>query len=107
MNILLALNAIFENMQFFLNSNKNNEKLQNKTYLILLLNPQYFFILGKSFYSLCHIFVIEIIDDKINKIKWSYSQNLRKLKYENKEFPNSLRGSLSCVEISRINQNAK
>ena len=29
-----------------------------------------------------------------------------KLKYENNEIPNSLRGSLSCVEFSRINQNA-
>ena len=45
----------------------NNSKI--KSYLILLLNPQYFFILGKSFYSLSRIFVIEIIEDKINKIK--------------------------------------
>ena len=67
--------------------------------MIFLLNPQYFFILGKSFYSLSHIFIIEIIEDKINKIKWSYFQNLRQLKYENNEIPNSLRGSLSCVEI--------
>ena len=69
MNIFLALNEIFENMQFFLNSNKIANKTKIKCYLILLLNPQYFFILGKSFYSLSHIFVIEIIDDKINKIK--------------------------------------
>ena len=34
-----------------------------------LLNPQYFFILGKSFYSVSHIFVTEIIENKINKIK--------------------------------------
>ena len=99
MNIFLALNAIFENVQFFLNSNKIANKTKIKSYLIFLLNPQYFFILGKSFYSLSHIFVIEIIDDKINKIKWSYSQNLRELKYENNEIPNSLRGSLSCVEF--------
>ena len=31
--------------------------------------PKYFYILGNSFYSLSHIFVIEIIEDKINKIK--------------------------------------
>ena len=77
----------------------NHEKLQNKTLFVFYLNPQYFFILGKSFYSLSHIFVIEIIDDKLNKIKWSYSQNLRELKYENNEIPNSLRGSWSCVEF--------
>ena len=35
-----------------------------------------------------------------------YSQNLRKLKYENNEFPNSLRGSLSCVEILGSKPNA-
>ena len=69
MNIFLALNAIFENMQFFLNSKKDHEKLQNKTLFDFLLNPQYLFILGKSFYSLSHIFIIEIIGDKINKIK--------------------------------------
>ena len=99
MNIFLALNAMFENVQFFLNSKKIANKTKIKSYLIFLLNPQYFFILGKSFYSLSHIFVIEIIDDKIIKIKWSYSQNLRKLKYENNEIPNSLGGSLSCVEF--------
>ena len=98
MNIFLALNAIFENVQFFLNSNKIANKTKIKSYLIFLLNPQYFFILGKSFYSLSRIFILEIIEDKINKIKWSYFQNLRKLKYENNEIPNSLRGSLSCVK---------
>ena len=98
MNIFLALKCNFEKRAIFLNSNKI-AKLQNKPYLIFLLNLQYFFILGKSFYSLSHIFMIEIIEDKINKIKWSYFQNLRKLKYENNEIPNSLRGSLSCVEF--------
>ena len=33
------------------------------------------------------------------KIKRSSFQNLKKLKYENKEIPNSLCGSLSCVEF--------
>ena len=107
MNIYLGPKCNFEKHAFFLNSNKIPKNSEIKSCLILLLNPQYFFILGKSFYSLSHIFVIEIIDDKIIKIKWSYSQNLRKLKYENKEFPNSLRGSLSCVEISRIKPKAK
>ena len=106
MYIYLGPKCNFEKRTFFLNSNKTPKNSKIKSYLILLLNPQYFFILGKSFYSLSHIFVVEIIDDKINKIKWSYSQNLRKLKYENNEIPNSLRGSLSCVEFSRINQNA-
>ena len=99
MNIYLGPKCNFEKRAFFLNSNKIANKTKIKYYLIFLLNPQYFFILGKSFYSLSHIFVIEIIDDKINKIKWSYSQNLRKLKYENTEIPNSLRGSLSCLEF--------
>ena len=99
MNIFLPLNAIFENVQIFLNSNKIANKPKIKSYLIFLLNPQYFFILGKSLYSLSHILIIEIIEDKINKIKWSYFQNSRKLKYENNEIPNSLRGSLSCVEF--------
>ena len=78
MNIFLALNAIFENVQFFLNSNKTTKNSRIKPYLIFLLNPQYLFILGKSFYSLSHILIIEIIEDKINKIKRSYFQNLRK-----------------------------
>ena len=96
----------FWKTHFFLISNKTPKNSEIKSYLILLLNPQYFFILGKSFYSLSHIFVIEIIEDKINKIKWSYFQNLRKLKYENNEIPNSLRGSLSCVEFLESSQNA-
>ena len=68
MNIFLALNAIFENVQFFLNSNKIANKTKIKPHLIFLLNPKYFYILGKSFYALSHIFVIEIIEDKINTI---------------------------------------
>ena len=54
-------------MHIFLNSNKIKKHSEIKSYLILLLNPQYFFIVGKTFYSLYHIFVIEIIDDKIIK----------------------------------------
>ena len=69
MNIYLGPKCNFEKRAFFLNSNKIANKSKIKSYLILLLNPQYFFILGKSFYSLSHIFVIEIIEDKINKIK--------------------------------------
>ena len=106
-NIYLGPNYNFEKCAFFLNSTKNTEKLWNKTYLIFLLNPQYFFILGKSFYSLSHIFVIEIIDDKINKIRRTYLHNLRKLKYVNNEIPNSLRGSLSCLGFSRIKTKSK
>ena len=87
-------------------ANKIPKNCEIKSYLILVLNPQYFFILGKSFYSLSHIFVIEIIDDKIIKIKWCYSQNLRKLKYENNEIPNSLLGSLNCAEFLGSSQNA-
>ena len=68
-NIYLGPKCNFEKRTFFLNSNKITKNSEIKSYLILLLNPQYFFILGKSFYSLSHIFVIEIIDDKINKIK--------------------------------------
>ena len=99
MNIYLGPKCNFEKRTLFLNSNKTPKNSEIKSYLILLLNPQYLFILGNSFYSLSHSFVIEIIDDKINKIKWSYSQNLRKLKDENNEIPNSLHGSLSCVEF--------
>ena len=69
MDIFLALICSFEKRAIFLNSNKMAKNSEIKTYLILLLNPQYFFILGKSFYSLSHIFIIEIIEDKINKIK--------------------------------------
>ena len=102
MNIYLGPKCNFEKRAFFLNSNK----IANKILFDFLLNPQYFFILGKSFYSLSHIFVIEIIEDKINKIKRSYFQNLRQLKYENNEIPNSLRGSLSCVEFLGPSKNA-
>ena len=69
MNFTPDLECNFEKRTFFLNSNKTPKNSEIKSYLILLLNPQYFFILGKSFYSLSHIFVIEIIDDKIIKIK--------------------------------------
>ena len=69
MDIFLTLNAVFENVQFFLNSNKIANKTKIKSYLIFLLNHQYFFILGRSFYSLYHIFIIEIIEDKIIRIK--------------------------------------
>ena len=69
MNIFLALKCSFEKRAIFLNSNKMAKNTEIKTYLILLLNPQYLFILGKSFYSLSHIFIIEIIEDKIIKIK--------------------------------------
>ena len=68
-NIYLGPKCNFEKHTFFLNSNKTPKNSEIKSYLIFLLNPQYFFILGKSFYSLSHIFVIEIIEDKINKIK--------------------------------------
>ena len=106
MNIYLGPKWNFEKRTFFLNSNKIAIKSEIKSYLILLLNPQYFFILGKSFYSLSLIFIIEIIEDKTNKIKWSYFRNLRKPKYENNEIPNSLRGSLNCVEFLGSSQNA-
>ena len=106
MNIYLGPKCNFEKRTFFLNSNKVAINSKIKSYLILLLNPQYFFSLGKSFYSLSHILIIEIIEDKINQIKWSYFQNLRKLKYENNEIPNSLCGSLSCVEFLGSSQNA-
>ena len=98
MNIYLGPKGIFEKRAFFL-TKWNSEKLQNKILFDFLLNPQYFFIFGKVILFPLSYFLIEIIEDKINKIKWSYSQNLRKLKYENNEIPNSLRGSLSCVEL--------
>ena len=69
MNIFLALKCNFEKCAIFLNSNKIANKTKIESYLFFYLNPQYFFILGKSFYSLSHIFMIEIIEDKINKIK--------------------------------------
>ena len=65
-NIYLDPKCNFEKRTFFLNSNKTPKNSKMKSYLILLLNPQYFFILGNTFYSLSYIFVIEIIDDKIN-----------------------------------------
>ena len=67
MNIFFTLKCNFEKHAIFLNSNKIANKTKIKSYLIFLLNPQYFFILGKSFYSLSHIFVIEMIEDKIIK----------------------------------------
>ena len=68
MNIFLTLNAIFENVQFFLNSNKIANKTKIKSYLIFLLNPQYFFF-GKVILFPLSYLIIEIIEDKINKIK--------------------------------------
>ena len=69
MNIYLGPKCNFGKHTFFLNSNKIAIKSKKKILFDFLFNPQYFFILGKSFYSLSHIFVIEITDDKINKIK--------------------------------------
>ena len=68
MNIYLGPKCNYENAHFSY-ANKIPKNSEIKSYLILLLNPQYFFILGKSFYSLSHILIIEIIEDKINKIK--------------------------------------
>ena len=68
MNIYLGPKCNFEKHTFFLNSNKTPKNSEIKSYLILLLNPQYFFILGKLFYSLSEFLVVEIIEDKINKI---------------------------------------
>ena len=70
----------FRETHIFPNSNKIAIKLRIKILFDFLLNPQYFFILGKSFYSLSHILIIEIIEDKINKFKWSYFRNLREWK---------------------------
>ena len=56
MNIYLGLNAILENTPFFLNLNKIASKSKIKSYLIFLLNPQYFFYLDKSFDPLSFTF---------------------------------------------------
>ena len=47
MNIYLGPKYNFEKHAFFLNSNKIANKTKIKSYLIFLLNPQYFFIFGK------------------------------------------------------------
>ena len=69
MNIYLGPKCNFEKCAFFLNSNKIANKTQIKILFDFFIKPQYFFILGKSFYSLSHIFVIGIVEGKINKIK--------------------------------------
>ena len=46
MNIYLGPKCNFEKCAFFLNSNKIANKTKIKSYLIFLLNPQYFFILA-------------------------------------------------------------
>ena len=106
MNIYLGPKCNFEKHAFFLNSNKIVINSKIKILFDFIIKSSIFLYFGKSFYSLSHIFIIEIIEDKINKIEWSYFENLRKLKYENNEIPNSLRGSLSCVEFLGSNQNA-
>ena len=105
MNIYLGPKRNFKKRIFFLNSNKNIDKLRNKVLFDFIIKSSIFLYFEKVILFPLSYFVMEIIDDKINKIKWSYSQNLRKLKYENSEIPNSLHGSLSCVEFCRINQN--
>ena len=67
MNIYLGPKCNFEKRAFFLNSNKKAKNSKIKSYLIFLLNLHYFFILGKSFYSLSQILIVEIIEDKIKK----------------------------------------
>ena len=99
MNIFLALKCNFEKRAIFLNSNKI-AKTPNKIKYDFFIKSSIFLYFGKVIlFPLSYIFIIEIIEDKINKIKLSYFQNLIKLKYENNEIPNSLRGSLSCVEL--------
>ena len=65
MNIYLGPKCNFEKRAFFLDPNKKAKNSKIKSYLIFLLNLHYFFILGKSFYSLSHILIVEIIEDKI------------------------------------------
>ena len=75
-------------------------KLRQNQNLIYLLNLHFSSILGKSYYSLSHIFDTgKIIEDEINKSNDPLFKFEKTLKYENNEISNSLRGSLSCVKF--------
>ena len=80
--------------------NKKQTKLRQNQNLIYLLNLHFSYILGKSYYSLSHIFDIgKIIEDEINKSNDPLFKFEKTLKYENNEISNSLRRSLSCVKF--------
>ena len=64
--------------------------------------------MGKSYYSLSHIFDIgKIIEDEINKSNDPLFNFEKTLKYENNEISNSLRRSLSCVKFLGSGKNAR
>ena len=68
MNIYSGPKCNFGKRALFINSSKSEKNSKIKSYLIFLLNLHYFFILGKSFYSLSEFLIVEIIEDEINKI---------------------------------------
>ena len=93
-------------MHIFPNSNKIAIKLRIKILFDFNIKSSTFLYFGKVILFPLSYFIKEIYEDKMIKIKPSSFQNLRKLKYENNEIPNFLRGSLSCVEFLGSGQNA-
>ena len=79
--------------------NKKQTELR-QTKFDLFIKSSFSSILGKSYYSLSHIFDIgKIIEDEINKSNDPLFKFEKTLKYENNEISNSLRRSLSCVKF--------
>ena len=91
-----ALNVILKNAHF---PNKIAIKLRNKILFDFIIKSPIFLYFGTFILFPLSYFIKEIFEEKIIKIKRSSFQNLRKLKYENNEIPNSLWGSLSCVKF--------
>ena len=101
-NIYLGLKCNFEKCIFFPTSKKIAIKLRNKLLFDFNIKSPIFLYFGKVILSPPFYFLEEIFEEKIIKIKRSSFQNLRKLKYENYEIPNSLSGVLELRRISRI-----
>ena len=103
MNFSPGLKCNFWKHAFFPIQRKSKQTPKPK--FDLFIKSSFFLNLGKSYYSLSHIFWHrKIIEDKINKINDPIFKIWEKPKYENNEISNSLRGSLSCIEFLGSNQ---
>ena len=97
----------FVKMHIFPNSNKIAIKLRIKfLFDFNIKSPIFLYFEEVILSSLFYFFIKEIFEEKIIKIKRSYIQNSRKLKYENNEIPNSLHGSWSFLEFLGSTKNA-
>ena len=99
MNFTPGLKCNFWKRAFFPIQIKANKTLA-KPKFDLFIRSSFYLNLGKTYYSLPHIFDIgKIIEDEINKSNDPLFKFEKTLKYENNKISNSLRRSLSCMKF--------